>query len=153
MLFSVAVMQGVASAEGCENNLRSHCKSLNTCPLCRAHHHCDWDQMICSLARNKTSPSPSSTTGDLVGKMGEVVPLESGVPSAPPMDQADHRSTLSGGTQTALSPHRPCDKTCAQRESCSECTEVQNYCIKCSCIILKNLLTVREHCSDTDSLC
>ncbi|KAK3875518.1 hypothetical protein Pcinc_019616 [Petrolisthes cinctipes] len=114
--------KGVASAEGCEDSLRSHCKSLNTCPLCRAHHHCDWVEMTCSPAPNKTSPSPSSTTGDLVGKVGVVVPLET-VPSAPPMDQADHRSTLSGGTQTALAPHRPCDKTCAQRESCSECTE------------------------------
>ncbi|XP_045109303.1 attractin-like protein 1 isoform X1 [Portunus trituberculatus] len=103
---------GVGSVDGCEeDSLRSHCKSLKTCKLCRAHQHCDWQEQMCVVARNRT------TSSEHLEISGE------NILSTPPIDQQDHHSSINGGTRNALHPHKPCEATCAERLTCSKCTE------------------------------
>nr|XP_053644243.1 attractin-like [Cherax quadricarinatus] len=116
---------GVASGEGCEDNLRSRCKSLSTCPLCRAHHHCDWVEQVCVAAPNRTSTAAGATAD-----AGPSLALKE-ISTTPSIDQHDHRSPMNGGTRNALHSHRPCEPTCAQRSSCSNCTETKGSCMWC----------------------
>lgn len=116
---SFLLEQGVGSGDGCEeDSLRSHCKSLKTCQLCRAHQHCDWQEQMCVVARNRT------TTSEHLEVSGVVLTGDN-IPSTPPIDQQDHRSSINGGTRNALHPHKPCEATCAERLTCSTCTEVR----------------------------
>nr|XP_045625538.1 attractin-like protein 1 isoform X3 [Procambarus clarkii] len=119
----VEYTKGVASGEGCEDTLRSRCKSLNTCLLCRAHHHCDWVEQVCVAAPNRTS------TGGATGEAGPSLTLKD-IPTTPSIDH-DHRTPMNGGTRSALPNHRPCELTCAERLSCSNCTETKGSCMWC----------------------
>ncbi|KAK8733971.1 hypothetical protein OTU49_006273 [Cherax quadricarinatus] len=121
----VEYAKGVASGEGCEDNLRSRCKSLSTCPLCRAHHHCDWVEQVCVAAPNRTSTAAGATAD-----AGPSLALKE-ISTTPSIDQHDHRSPMNGGTRNALHSHRPCEPTCAQRSSCSNCTETKGSCMWC----------------------
>ena len=117
---SITLKQGVGSVDGCEeDSLRSHCKSLKTCKLCRAHQHCDWQDQMCMVARNRT------TSSEHLEISGE------NIPSIPPIDLQDHHSSLNGGTRNALHPHKPCEATCAERLTCSKCTEVDIFMPTC----------------------
>ncbi|XP_071548836.1 attractin-like protein 1 isoform X2 [Panulirus ornatus] len=120
----VEYTKGVASGEGCEDSLRSRCKSLTTCPLCRDHHHCDWVEHLCVAAPNRTS-----STGD-VEEAGPSLTSED-IPSTHPVDQPDHQSPVTSGIRNALHPLRKCEPTCAERSSCSNCTATKGSCMWC----------------------
>ncbi|KAK7083088.1 hypothetical protein SK128_015194 [Halocaridina rubra] len=118
--------KGVVSGEGCEDTLLSRCKPLDTCPLCRAHQNCDWVENQCVAAPNKTSVTVESAS---VGPPLPNLTVEK-VPLVPALGH-DSGSAVSSGTRSTLHAHRPCEPTCAERATCSNCTETKGSCMWC----------------------
>ncbi|XP_069986395.1 attractin-like protein 1 isoform X2 [Penaeus vannamei] len=112
---------GVVSEEGCEDGLRSRCKALSTCPLCRAHQHCDWVEKQCVPAPNRTM-----TTALTNGAAGEANPS---LGSENTLQTVQIDRDMASGTGATLLSHKPCQPTCAQRTSCTNCT--QSSCMWC----------------------
>ncbi|XP_068244853.1 attractin-like protein 1 [Palaemon carinicauda] len=109
----------VVSGESCEDDRRTTCRSLDTCPLCNAHQYCDWENNICDVTHNRTEVTLETTA------------VDGPEPNLPGIEQGEHRSAFSSGTSNALHSHRPCEPTCAQRTSCKNCTISKGSCIWC----------------------
>lgn len=113
--------KGVVKEEGCEEGLRSRCKGLSTCPLCQAHQHCDWVENQCVPAPNRTI-----TTALTNGPAREANP---NLGSENTLQTVQIDKDMAIGTEATLLSHKPCQPICAQRTSCTNCT--QSSCIWC----------------------
>lgn len=120
------------SEEGCEDGLRSRCKALSTCPLCRAHQHCDWVEKQCVPAPNRTM-----TTALTNGAAGEASPS---LGSENTLQTVQIDRDMASGTGATLLSHKPCQPTCAQRTSCTNCTQVMKLMVMILCSISLEVL-------------
>ncbi|XP_076062898.1 attractin-like protein dsd isoform X2 [Oratosquilla oratoria] len=111
---------GILSSASCEDPVRLKCKSLHTCPLCRAYTgRCDWVHESCVAAPNHTISSSSSS---LTLHRDREPPENPSTCTAPECNRA--------AVQELTSHHIPCPPSCSQRTSCSNCTQ-QGHCMWC----------------------